>query len=176
MLLVAMWCMCDVMGFSPCTLLVMWQGTWNSVKVMRPHLSHHHAPPYTWLNFASRFYRALAPSEPSLMPRPRPFTRIKVSVVTFGRFLDFIKLIAFLCEEFCLRQSRSRKHNLWLQHPKFLTTSTRWHGTFLARKLVISLQLSGYKFLINEARGISRMSPGPFHTFLTRIRVRVGSI
>ena len=29
-----MWCTCDIMRVSPCTW-VMWQGTWNGVKVMR---------------------------------------------------------------------------------------------------------------------------------------------
>ena len=33
-----MWCTCDVMQLSPCTW-VMWQGTWNGMKVMRPYFA-----------------------------------------------------------------------------------------------------------------------------------------
>ena len=60
-------------------------------------------------------------------------------------------------------QSHCRKHNLWLQHWKSLTTSAQWHSSFWGRKLVdqFSTVLIAKLWTFNEARGIGRMSPDP---------------
>ena len=88
-----------------------------------------------------------SPRGVSLVPRPRPPRGVK-GLVTFSRFLGLIKLIAFpgvIGDS----QSRCRKHNLWLQHRKFLLLQRDDPALFLARKLVISSQLcNSYEFLM----------------------------
>ena len=85
----------------------------------------------------------------SLVPRPHPRGD---SLVTFGKSLGFITTWG----EFFICQSHCRKHHLWFQHWKPLTTSAWWQQFLWHwKKLAISSQLQAMNFY--EARDISQM-------------------
>ena len=61
--------------------------------------------------------------------------------------LGFINVDYFLERNFSPPITLQRTQSA-VQHRKFLATSSRWHSTFLARKLVLNCATASYKFLM----------------------------